>query len=153
MTDLDFSCVVQHDESKENSSREADQTLQDIRIYRILGWRKKSTILTLMYLFKEHVPKRQQNWHLFYSLFFFFFLPWWTTLPSHKTLLTAPSQSPLQWFQTSHRPKRSHSILCAFQREPFSAQADSWYLLSSSVVHCLRAESSCHCWPYWTHLW
>lgn len=36
MTDLDFSSVVQHNESKENSSGEADQALQDIRIYRIL---------------------------------------------------------------------------------------------------------------------
>lgn len=36
ITDLDFSSVVQHDESQKNSSGEADQALQDIRIYRIL---------------------------------------------------------------------------------------------------------------------
>lgn len=36
ITDLDFSGVVQHDESKKNSRGQADQALQDIRIYRIL---------------------------------------------------------------------------------------------------------------------
>lgn len=36
ITDLDFPGVVQHDESKKKTSGEADQALQDRRIYRIL---------------------------------------------------------------------------------------------------------------------
>lgn len=36
ITDLNFPAVVQHDESKKKTSGEADQALQDIRIYRIL---------------------------------------------------------------------------------------------------------------------
>lgn len=40
MTDLDFPGVVQHDESKKKASGEADQALQDRRIYRILKEKK-----------------------------------------------------------------------------------------------------------------
>lgn len=52
ITDLNFSGVVQHDESHKNPSGEAYQALQDIRIYRIL--KKKLWTLKALVSIKHH---------------------------------------------------------------------------------------------------